>query len=102
MQEIHVDDYGWTIYIDVKDQDENPSDLTLVESVQVSFFKSNNVGPVLRDASFVTDGSDGKIYYTVQDGDIDEPGTWQMQVVVTASSYVLRSNIVKFKVFRNL
>jgi len=102
MNEIHENDYGWTIYITVKDQNDEPSDLSLVERVDISFFKSNNDGPIIREASFVNDGSDGQIYYTVQENDIDEPGTWQMQVIVTADSFVLRSNIVKFKVFRNL
>lgn len=102
MFEIHENDYGWTVYITVRDQDDCPSDLTLVDSVQIAFFKSNNVGPILRTAEFVNDGSDGEIFYTIQEGDIDEAGTWQMQVIVTASSFVLRSNIVKFKVYRNL
>lgn len=102
MKEVHVNDYGWTIYITVMGKDNNPLDLTLSNSVEISFSKPNSQISFLKTASFVTDGSDGQVYYTIQSGDIDEIGTWQIQVITTSSNSTLRSNIEKLKVLRNI
>ena len=102
MNEIHESNYGWTANFTIKDQDGSPVDLSGSNSVQIVFTRPNNSGSFTRDATFTTDGVDGNIYYVDQENEIVETGTWQMQAVVTWSSSVLRSNIEKFKVLRNL
>lgn len=101
MNEIHIDDYGWTINITIKDENGSVKDLSSCIEASIIFTKPDNTS-ITREAEFVTDGSDGMIKYVVQDGDIDTVGTWQIQASTTFSSSVLRSNIEKFKVYRNL
>lgn len=47
-------------------------------------------------ASFTTNGTDGKIQYATQDGDMDQVGEWQVQghVVITAGTF--KSEIKRF------
>lgn len=43
-------------------------------------------------AGFTSDGTDGKVRYTTLDGDINVPGTWRIQVLITFSATkILRS-----------
>jgi hypothetical protein len=35
---------------------------------------------VVKDATFLTDGSDGKVYYDLLAGDVSTAGTWSAQV----------------------
>lgn len=102
MNEIHEDDYGWTLNLTVKDENGDAKDLSLCTRVNIVFSRPNNTGSISKEASFETDGSDGKIYYIVADGDIDVSGTWQLQVEAVFTNSVLRSNIQKFKVYRNI
>jgi len=53
-------------------------------------------------ASFLTDGSEGKIYYDTASGDIDEAGTWKLQGYVEIASGAYYTTIESFRVNCNL
>lgn len=53
-------------------------------------------------ATFLTDGTDGKIYYTSVDGDLDNIGQHKIQAKVVLSGGTYKSTIEKFKVKANL
>ena len=60
-------------------------------------------GTVLtKDASFTTDGTDGKLEYTCIVSDLDEVGTWQSQVYLEMSGWTGHSDIQRFQVYDNL
>jgi hypothetical protein len=48
--------------------------------------------------SFVTDGSDGRLKYPTVTGDINEAGTWQLQVLVAKTGVSIHSSVVEFDV----
>jgi hypothetical protein len=99
--EIHVGDIGTRFEITVKDSDTTVVDLSNVDSMYVLFKKPDNsftqVTPV-----FVTDGTDGRIQYTTQAGDLNQFGTWQIQAKVIFGTDVFSTDIQRFKVIRNL
>ena len=49
-------------------------------------------------AAFATDGSDGVVVYEVEEGDVDEPGIWQVRARVYGSGKRLSSEFVRFPV----
>lgn len=53
-------------------------------------------------ASFNTDGTDGKIYYTAVADDLDEVGTYEIQGKVVITDGTFYTDIQTFKVHRNL
>lgn len=55
-----------------------------------------------KTAIFKTDGSDGKIQYTLASGDIDKAGTWWVQVYLANTTQQLSSEPVSFSVGRRL
>src|SRR5262245_11437067 len=52
--------------------------------------------------SFVTDGTDGKGKYSVQAGDLDEFGNWQVQGHLVIAGRTYRTAIATFYVHANL
>ena len=46
------------------------------------------VGWFTRQADFVTDGTDGKIQYKTQPGDLDKAGEWRLQAKVALPTFV--------------
>ena len=55
-----------------------------------------------KTAVFNSDGTDGKIYYTIVSGDFDEAGTYKIQGKVVISDGTFYTDIQSFKVHRNL
>jgi hypothetical protein len=100
-EEIHVDDIGTVFRATVTDEDGNIVDLSSATTKTFLFGKPS--GSVLtKSASFTTDGTDGKLYYTSIEGDIDSHGTWTFQVFVDFGSTQWYTNITKFKVYKNI
>lgn len=54
------------------------------------------------DATFVTDGTDGKLYYQVGVDELDQVGLWKLQVSLNLGIGIRRSTIVPFEVHPNL
>jgi hypothetical protein len=57
---------------------------------------------IQKDASFVTDGTDGKLSYTTVAGDLSCCGIWKVQWLITLSSGTWYTDIKTFKVYSNL
>lgn len=53
---------------------------------------------VSKDASFTTNGSDGKLYYTLVAGDIDIGGAWVREWKVIMPSGTWYTSVVDFEV----
>lgn len=98
--EIHVDDIGTKFSITIKDGD-NTVDLSTA-SVITLIFKKPDDEVISRVASFTTNGTDGKVYYDIIHGDLDEAGYYKLQAKVTFVNGVFYTNIHTFQVHCNL
>ena len=100
--EIHKDDIGTRFLITIKDEDDAVKNISTYTTKQLIFKKPS--GTLLtKTASFLTDGTDGVIYYTSISGDLDEIGVWKLQAYLhDGSSNYRKSNVGSFRVFENL
>ena len=99
-QEIHLDDVGTSFEITLYDCD-GIVDLTGALSLLYKFTDPNGV-TTQKTASFLTDGTDGKLVYNTIAGDLDSVGTWKLQAYVQLATGSWNSNIETFKVYDNL
>ncbi len=53
-------------------------------------------------ATFLTDGTDGKIYYRTVIGDLNQAGTYNVQSYLEMSDFIGYSTPVSFTVYANL
>lgn len=82
MDEVRVGDFGFPIQLNVMDVD-GAFRLSSATGFIFRFRKPNGV-KVDKQATFVTDGEDGKLFYLVESGLIDMPGIWQVVAVVSS------------------
>lgn len=99
--DLHVNDYGTVLEFTVKDQDANTLDLSEATGKSLVFSKPDGTTETV-SLSFTTDGSDGKVQYTIAQNLLDTAGTWRMQLVLTLSAGVWYSDITEMKVEPNL
>lgn len=99
--EIHVDDVGTRFLATIKDENCTVIDISTATVKNIIFQKPDGT-KVTKTASFLTDGSDGKIYYDSIADDIDQRGMWQLQGYIEMSGATWYSNTYSFKVSRNL
>ena len=99
--EIHEGDIGTVFEFLVKDGDE-VRDLSAATKVELKLGKPSGAS-VTKALAFKTDGTDGLVQWTTaQASDLDEHGNWQAQVICTFAGGLWHSDIVPFKVYRNL
>lgn len=99
-QEIHVGDVGTVFRITVYD---GAAVVDLSDSTDLLLVLKKPDGTTLeRELEFTTDGTDGKVEYVLESGDMDAAGAWSGQVKVTFTEGQWWSNIVKFTVRQNL
>ncbi|MCP4263643.1 MAG: hypothetical protein GY774_39970 [Planctomycetes bacterium] len=92
-------DYGQTIVLTVKDTDTDAAADISAYTTTIQMQISDPDGNVATEtATFVTDGSNGQVQYTLTDGDIDEIGVWRIRAKVTSGSAVLSSVWERFTV----
>lgn len=89
LSKIHVGDVGTPLVITVVDVGNTsaitPTDISAVTTILIYLTKPD--GTVLTMTGvFVTDGTDGKIKYVTQAGDIDSAGVWEIEAWVSAIS----------------
>lgn len=98
--EVHLNDIGTLFIVTVKDGSVavDISDATVKQII----FKAKRKGTFSKDATFYTDGSDGKLTYTSVEGDLSETGSWQLQAYVETPAGKWHSDIVNFTVYANL
>lgn len=99
-QEIHVNDIGTAFEVTLEDCG-TVVDLTGVISIEYNFTDPQGNNEV-KSGALLTDGTDGKVVYTLQSGDLDEAGIWKLQVKVQLPTGTWNSNIEKFRVYPNL
>lgn len=101
--EIHENDVGTEIILTIVDFDNNsaPVDISTATLNEIVFRRANNTTTTAA-ASFVTDGTDGKIHYYTQIGDFTPAGTYKIQGVVTTPAGTWHSTVDTFKVEPNL
>ena len=98
--EIHLNDIGTKFQVTVKDGDD-AVDISSASTKSLIFKKPSGT-KMIKTAAFTSDGSDGKIDYTVILNDLDEVGTYQLQGNVVISDGTFYTDIQTFKVHRNL
>lgn len=98
--EIHKGDIG-TVFEATIMNDNVAIDVSSQVSMDLIFQKADGV-VVTYPASFVTDGTDGKVQYTTVADDLDVVGSWKLQAKVALPTGIWSSEIKKFKVYKNL
>ena len=79
LKSIILGSYGYDIVLTINDPDTNAAiDISSYTGLFMDFEDPSET-VVSQTAAFSTDGTDGKIKYTVADSDIDEKGTWQIR-----------------------
>lgn len=96
-----VNNIGVKFLATIKDQDCEIVDVSTA-LVKKIYFKNSEDTVLEKNASFETDGTDGKIYYISQDGDLSVAGRWKMQGYVEIGTAKLFSSIAEFEVEENL
>lgn len=98
---IHQNDIGTQIKVCIKDCDSVVIDISLASTKQILLKKPSGT-TLTKTANFVTDGTDGLIYYSVESGDLSEVGTWKIQGIVTIGGNTWHSSFESFRVYRNI
>ena len=93
---IHVDDFGWLAQLTIV-QDDVAVDISSYTTRQFVFRKPDAT-EVTKTAVFDSDGTDGVLDYTVEDGLIDATGYWGVRAVLTKANAELTSDTVLFRV----
>lgn len=86
--------YGEAITLQVVDDDGNGIDISgYTTSKAVTLRDPASMKTLSYSASFSTDGTDGKVYFTPAAGGIDREGVWEGQIKLEAAS-ALRFTVV--------
>ena len=100
--EIHIGDVGTRFLFTIQDCDSaEPVDVSASSSIEIVYKKANG-STLVAAGAFLTDGTDGKVYYDTEAGDIDSVGYWKVQGKVTFPTGLFYSDIHKFQVYANL
>lgn len=99
--EIHVGDIGSQFLVTIKNQDNEVEDISTATTKQIIFLSASNTEKV-KTSSFYTNGTDGKIVYTLADGDIDIAGIWKYQAKIVTPAGTWYTNVEDFRVYPNL
>jgi hypothetical protein len=100
--EIHTGDIGTRFLFTIQDCDSASAvDVSSASSIEIVFKKASGTSLVVTGA-FLTDGTDGKVYYDTASGDIDSVGYWKVQGKVNFPTGLFYSDIHKFQVYANL
>ncbi len=77
---IQQDDVGVSLLITVIDGNTGqPKDISAATNIMVLLRRGHNSTKHFT-GNFVTDGTDGQVFYTTQPGDLDDSGNWFIQV----------------------
>ena len=99
---IHVGDIGTTFMVTIVENDGiTPVPITSA-TVKKILFKKPNGNKIVKEAVLVNTGTDGKMKCIGASGDIDIPGTWQMQGYIEIPGGKFYSAKTKFEVHENL
>jgi len=98
---LHVSDVGTGIVRTIIDEDGNVVDCSTATIKTITFKKPDGT-VIVKDATLVSSGVDGKIRYVTVAGFLDQPGTWLTQGFVTRPDGSWHSDIQQMPVEDNL
>lgn len=99
--EIRVGDYGTAFYGTIYDGDGSIVDISGATAKQIILLKPDGTS-IQEDASFVSDGTDGQLSYSIQSSDLNICGIWQVQWHLVLSGGTWKTDIKTFRVYSNL
>jgi len=94
--DIHAEDYGWISRLTVQ-QDGTAVDISGFSTKQMIFIDPSGTATT-KSASFYSDGTDGIIEYTVEDGLVDAPGWWKVFGRVSGGTSEITTDYIDFQV----
>jgi len=97
----HIGDIGSILEITLMNGNA-PANLSDVTVLQLRLLKPRSTEYIIRTANFVTDGTDGKLRYIWQEGDLDVTGRWLLSVYIESPTLKLHSDIKQFEVINIL
>jgi len=101
-KEIKVEDLGTKLQVALEDPCSGAViNISLATVKQIIVVRPDGT-VITRDASFLSDGSDGVIYITSIAGDFNTDGTYQIQAYVVTPTWQGHSGIGEFEVTSNL
>lgn len=98
MDKIRKLDAGVQILVTIYSPDGEVVDVSTATLIAFKFDKPQDSTVLETTGSFYTDGSDGKVYYTTQTGEMDQVGIWKYQVYITMGGGILHTRQEKFRV----
>jgi hypothetical protein len=104
VNEIHVGDIGTIFELTLMDDTVvvDVSSAVAIGTKQIHFVRPDGTAST-EEASFTTDGTDGKIQFITPDVNfLDQAGGWKIQGKVTLVTGTWSSDISSFKVYKNL
>ena len=99
--EIHVGDVGTMFIRTIKDETGTAVDISTATVKQI-LFKPPSGALLTKTAQFVTDGTDGRVFYMTIAGDLSAPGPWRCEAYVEMPAWEGHSDIKDFEVYANL
>jgi hypothetical protein len=99
--DLHVNDVGTTLEARVLDQNGRPIPIDAATILQMVFERPDKT-TFVRNAELVGNGTDGRMAYLTEDGDLDAPGVWQLQGYVELPDGSWSTSVYRFKVEPNL
>ena len=99
--ELHVGDFGTVLTFTFLDETSTAVDLTGLTTREIIFRKPNGER-LSKTPSLTSDGTDGKVTYTVASGDFDTKGMWQIQGRAANANSNYYSDIHSVKIFDNV
>ena len=94
-------DYGTPLNLVIKEKNK-PLDISGATKLEIIFDRPLSNGKTTHDIDFTSDGTDGKLIYYVEDGLLDTPGKWKVQVVLTFPNGRWSTDIGVFSVEESL
>lgn len=99
---VHVGDVGTVITLTIYEDDGTTAVDVSSATTKTIYIKKPDGTVITGTASFTTDGSDGKIYYTVASGVISASGIYQVQGYVEIGSAKYYSTKGRFIAYSNI
>lgn len=95
--------YGESVILQVVDSNGNSIDISgYITSKKVTIQDKSGLKALTYDAIFSDDGTDGKIYFVPEDGDIDRPGEWTGQIELKSPTSVRYTSLFTMDIEKRL
>jgi len=94
---LHVGDVGTVIVVTIT-EDHVALDISGASEKTLIFRRPDETAGVVVEGAFTTDGTEGKLQYTVPDGFLDTPGRWAVEARLTIGAWTGRTARAYFTV----